>query len=186
MNPRAITTFTGRRIDVFALRVEDVDLVDIAHALSQLCRWTGHTTEFYSVAQHSVLVCDRLWIRTGSPRIALTGLLHDAAEAYLGDMASPLKHTPWADGYRQLEADVTQVIARRFDLPLDDLSPLVHEADLEVLATEARDLMPLSDRVTEFEPLGAPILPLSSRVAERAFRRAWDFHSVAVLAGAVR
>src|SRR5690242_11754504 len=82
-------TYTGRRFWPLDPRVDDIDIGDIAHHLSLVCRFAGACREFYSVAQHCVgvsYVCD--------PKDALWGLLHDAAEAYVGDMVRPLKRSP--------------------------------------------------------------------------------------------
>jgi hypothetical protein len=81
-----IQTYSGRQFWPLDPRVEDVHLEDIAHALSNVCRYTGHVREFYSVAEHSVHVS---W--SCEPEDALWGLLHDASEAYLADMARPVK-----------------------------------------------------------------------------------------------
>ncbi len=180
-----ISTYTGRLLDLEQLKVPDIDLVDIAHALSHLCRWTGHTRTFYSVAQHSVLVADRVWVRTGAPALALAGLLHDAAEAYLGDLASPVKHSAIAAGFRKLEHRVQTVIAARFGLPRE-LPLIVHEADGELLATEARDLMPSTLELPHLPPALAPrITPWGSVKAEREMLEAWERYGAAVAAGPV-
>ena len=113
----------------------DVRIEDIAHALSQLCRFAGHTKSFYSVGQHSVLVsliCD--------PQDALWGLLHDASEAYLCDLARPVKHTEALAGYRALEERVQAAVAQKFGLPLE-MPRSVKEADQALLRLEQRDLM---------------------------------------------
>lgn len=113
----------------------DVDIRDIAHALSNLCRYTGHTGSFYSVAEHSVrvaLLCppeDRLW-----------GLMHDAAEAYIGDLNRPTKMLPEMAPYRHMEANIMRVICEKFCIPAEP-PPSVKRADEILLATEARDLM---------------------------------------------
>jgi len=81
-----LPTCTGRRVNILNPRPEDIDIEDIAQALSHTCRFAGHVPAFYSVAQHSLLASELLDART-----ALWGLLHDAAEAYLHDLTRPLK-----------------------------------------------------------------------------------------------
>ena len=130
-----INTYTGRQFWPLAPRVDDIDIEDIAHALSLQCRFTGHVHEFYSVAQHCCLVAekvpasDRLW-----------ALLHDAPEAYLIDLAKPVKKAPQLAGYRDAEDVLMNVIASRFGLP-DCCPPSVEEADTRMLMTEAHSLM---------------------------------------------
>lgn len=129
-----ITTFTGKRFYPLDPCVDDIDVNDIMHALSNQCRFAGHCTEFYSVAQHCVLVshmCD--------PADALWGLLHDASEAYLVDVPSPLKRSSVFAAYRDAEKRVMATICEAFGLPSDE-PPSVKDADRRVLATEARDL----------------------------------------------
>src|SRR5690349_19702773 len=106
-------TFTGRRFYPLDPKVEDIDPTDIAHALSLICRYGGHVTRFYSVAEHCVLLSHAV-----SPENALWALLHDATEAYVGDMVRPLKqHMP---AYRDVEDRLMLVIADRFGLPIRD------------------------------------------------------------------
>ncbi len=113
-----------------------IDINDIAHALSNICRFTGHTREFYSVAQHSVL-CS--YILPGE--FGLEKLLHDAAEAYIGDMSTPLKSL--FPDYIELEKSVSNRIADHFGLAHGYSSlPEVKFADTIILITEKRDLMP--------------------------------------------
>ena len=113
-NPHTIRLRSGQYIDLLAPEVEAIYLEDIAHALSQICRFGGHTATFYSVAEHSLLVASLLWRQFGDPELAAVGLLHDATEAYLGDMVRPLKHSPAGEGFRSVEANLEAVIARRF------------------------------------------------------------------------
>lgn len=164
-------TFTGRKFDLANPRAEDVCLEDIAHALSQLCRFGGHTREFYSVAQHSVAVSDRCWVGVGDAGQRY-GLLHDASEAYLVDLPTPLKQLDLMMGYRLLERKVQRVVLEAFGLDPARVPPLVAVADREVAYAEMRDLMlgadvELSERATA---LGfATVVPVDSAAAERMF-----------------
>lgn len=117
-------------------RSEDVRIEDIAHALANLCRYTGHVRSFYSVAHHSVLVS-----RVVPREVALWGLLHDASEAYLHDLPRPIKHLPELAAYRAAEAAVMRAVCERFGLPADEPEE-VRVADRRMLRTEQRDLMP--------------------------------------------
>lgn len=138
-----IRTFTGIAFDLQSPTPEMVDIRDIAHALARVCRFNGHTRgEPYSVAQHSVSVSIRagMW----SQPAARLGLLHDAAEAYLGDMTAPLKRL--MPDFVALERDIQAVIFQNFDVWTADSVPIsardaVRDADRRMLATEARDLM---------------------------------------------
>lgn len=137
-----ILTYSGRYVTPLDLQGWMVDINDIAHALSMQCRFSGHVREFYSVAQHCCLVVD--WLRDrGYPyTVQKQGLLHDAAEAYLQDMARPLKdHSALGDAYREAETRAEAVIADVFDIrfPYDRM---VKEADIALLALERQQLMP--------------------------------------------
>ena len=132
--PPVILLHSGIEFDLMAPKPEMVDIADIAHALAHICRFTGHTSAFYSVAQHSVMASYRV------PREhALAALMHDAAEAYIGDVAAPLKAL--LPDYRAIERRVELAVALKFDLPLE-MPPEVKHADLVMLATEKRDFMP--------------------------------------------
>ena len=116
-------------------RPEEIRIEDIAHALAHQCRFSGHTREFYSVAEHSVrvsLMCD--------PRDALWGLLHDASEAYLQDVARPIKQLPAMAEYRNAEERLQKVIGLKFGLHRQQPDS-VSIADKIMLGIEARDLM---------------------------------------------
>lgn len=145
-------TYSGKQFWPLDPHADEVDIGDIAHSLSLQCRFAGHCREFYSVAQHSVLVsleaeeathkAEETPNRVADPArvrlAALWGLLHDASEAYLIDVPRPIK--PHLAGYRGIEVRVQDVICEHFGLPLDPPA-VVHVADGVLLATEARDLM---------------------------------------------
>lgn len=127
-------TFTGARFFPLDPRPEEIDPVDIAHALSLLCRYGGHVARFYSVAEHCVLMAAAV-----PPKDALAALLHDATEAFVVDVPRPLKR--YLSDYRAIEDRVWQAIAIRFDVdPL--LPPSVKDADNRILLTEREALMP--------------------------------------------
>jgi len=106
-------TVSGRVIDLADPNPRDLVIGDIAHGLAHVCRFAGHLPMFYSVAEHSLLV---MWILYETP-LRLHGLLHDASEAYLGDVSRYLKHSSFMDGYRILEHVMQGAIARAFKLP---------------------------------------------------------------------
>ncbi len=134
-----IITASGVLFDLLEPRVEDVRAFDIAHGLAMKCRWAGHTRIYYSVAEHSVRVSRRC-----APEDALKGLLHDAAEAYLGDVPSPLKRR--MDGYREIEERLLGVIFARYGLTLP-LPASVENADHAELE---------NDRITLTKFIDAP------------------------------
>lgn len=107
-----------------------IDIEDIARALSNICRFGGHC-RFYSVAEHSVLVSKLL-----PKEFALAGLLHDATEAYIGDMVSPLKY--FLDQYRDIENAVADLISKEFNVDFNP--PEIKHADLTALYIEASSL----------------------------------------------
>lgn len=161
---RSIVTFTGRRFWPLDPRACDLCIEDIAHALSLKCRFTGHTRSFYSVAEHSVRVAQIV-----APPHRLWALLHDAGEAYLPDVAGPIK-----DLFPLLvsaeEAILNQVI-QHFGLDRRK-PPEVKQADKILLATEIRDLIqPHHFPALGEMPLTDKIIPLPADHAEQAFRR---------------
>lgn len=160
-----IVTFSGLLVCPFELRPEDVLIEDIAHALSNICRYTGHTSDFYSVAQHCLILSYRVPIEH-----AMTALLHDASEAYLVDVPSPLK--PYFPNYREREAAIEQVIAERFGLPYP-WPGIIKELDVEARGHEVRQLFPQGP-AWERNPIpeGArpwPIWPELPKVAKTDF-----------------
>lgn len=136
-----IETFSGVGFYPLAARVDDIHVRDIAHALSLQCRFSGHCRRHYSVAEHSinVLLTVRGW--GCSPDVQRWALLHDASEAYLVDLPTPLKVSGViGDAYRKAEAILMAKVAARFGLP-GEQPAIVTKADLVMLSTEVRDLM---------------------------------------------
>lgn len=116
----------------------EIELDDIAHGLSLTCRFAGQCDMFYSVAQHSLAVVSLVQKNNGNDVEVMQALLHDAAEAYLSDVAAPIKYT--IPDYIELESDLLSAIGLRFEVDLDDLSPLVKWADEQMLYHEAKHL----------------------------------------------
>lgn len=115
----SIETYTGTEFTPLSPRPEDVHAIDVAHALAMKCRYTGHSEFFYSVAQHSVLITRYArHVLDESEDSQRWCLLHDASEAYLPDVASPIK--PHLTGYRELEHLVLDAVLRRFGLPIEE------------------------------------------------------------------
>jgi len=160
-----ILTHSGLHFNLLAPDPDLIEIEDIAHALSHLCRFTGHTRQFYSVAEHSVRVSCLV-----PPAYRLEALLHDAAEAYIGDVSSPLKAL--LPAYRGIEHNIDHAIRARFGLPLAQ-THCVKQADLVMLATERRDLMSNDDTPWEMpqgiEPDALRIHPAISSYAARMF-----------------
>lgn len=134
--PAALTA-SGREFYPLSPSVDAIAIEDIAHALAYQCRFNGHTRVFYSIAEHCVSVS-----RLCAPEDALWGLLHDASEAYLGDLIAPVKYLPGLWAYRDLEARVLQVVASAFNLQLP-IPTSVATADDWMLQIELRELLPM-------------------------------------------
>lgn len=163
-----ILTTSGREFHLTDPRPEQVDIHDIATALSRLARFNGHGARFYSVAQHSVVVSLAV-----PEELALPALLHDAAEAYIGDIVTPVKQLfPLLRG---IEDHIQAVIHRALDVPHVD-HPAIKRADLAVMSAERRDLG-LSEVGTPWpclagiDPLRQRIVPVDAEAARKLFLR---------------
>lgn len=135
-----IETYTGKKLHFLTPSPDEIDIEDIAHALANECRFGGHTSSFYSVAEHSLLVATLL-----PKELALHGLLHDASEAYLRDIASPIKQH--LENYQDIEFGLMSTIWDKFAVELVDDDTLwynsaIKTADVMALKCEARQLLP--------------------------------------------
>jgi 5'-deoxynucleotidase YfbR-like HD superfamily hydrolase len=167
------TTTETRRTDWFLTKtgimffplepyVREIEIEDIAHALSQLCRFGGHCNKFYSVAQHSCVVSQNL-----PDSLKFQGLMHDATEAYCGDLIRPIKYS--IKGYVEMEEKLWCAICERFGMPTL-MDPRIKHADNRALMTERRDLLKdagyawsLSESHPPFDQKIIPIPPLAAK-----------------------
>lgn len=146
-----LQTYTGKALSLIDPKPEQIDLEDIAHALALQCRFNGHVRQFYSIAEHSILVQMAVAERGESRKVQRVGLMHDAAEAYVGDLVAPIKRLQGLSVYRAIENAIwIEAIAPRFGLP-DVVPDVVKRADLCMLAQEASELL-----VEPPEPWGLP------------------------------
>lgn len=161
-----IRTFTGNTFDYANPSVLSISIEDIAHALSNICRFSGHVKEFYSVAQHSLHV-SQLCARENK----LWALLHDASEAYCSDLPRPFKRMIGMEPYRSYEKRTMDTICERFGLPSSEPEE-IKQADMIMLVTEQRDLMVnAGPEWYDVKPLVVPIIPWSAAVAKQTFIR---------------
>lgn len=170
-----ISTFSGQRINLQAENIEDliveIKFSDIAIGLSRIARFNGQTTEFYSVAQHSVIVSSLV-----PERLKLAALLHDAAEMATGDIVSPLKAL--FPAFKEIENRVEAAIFAKFGVSMNHRDhKIVKSADLVALATEKRDLMPRTiedwEIIAGVKAMKEEIVPLPPKEAHELFLNAW-------------
>lgn len=161
-------TFLSKQFWPLDPRADEVFIEDIAHALSNQCRFAGHCQKFYSVAEHSVRVSLIV-----PPEYALHGLLHDASEAYLVDLPRPVKYySEIGKHYVAAEKRVAEEIGKHFGLVLTPEPAQVKEADNILLMTEARDLLgkpPVPWQESAVKPLPDRIEPWSPTLAKDRF-----------------
>jgi uncharacterized protein len=169
-----IQTVSGRRVNPFALAASDIDVDDIAQALANQCRFGGHCESFYSVAEHSCLAADLVRSRGGDATDALWALLHDASEAYLGDLPRPLKHfSEFGRLYCEAEARLQEAIMEHFGLPRA-VPVELSAVDRSLLAAERRALMAATWEWPELkgiEPASVTIERWPPEQAAAEFRR---------------
>lgn len=172
-----ITTYSGVTFDLFRPRPEQVDLKDIAHALGMTCRYGGHCSRFYSVAEHSIHVSRLVGSEPGLQSLAMCGLLHDAAEAYVGDVVSPIKRHMTV--FQVVEQRIMEAVLLRFGMsPYWPrwVSDLVHTADKVALRIEQGflfDSIPMPDDVDTRDVI-AELACWDPFNAEQAFLRRFE------------
>lgn len=175
-----IETFTGKKFHFLNPTKEEFDIIDISSALANQCRFTGHVRQFYSVAEHSILTAAIVKEWGGTIQQQLQALMHDGTEAYLTDVASPVK--PFLDGYKPLEKALWGKLAEAFEIPVEFFD-IVKKADLAALLVEAEYLMPSKghdwteygvwkEKVGELPKIAPLCLP--PRQARMSFMRVFD------------
>jgi hypothetical protein len=147
-----VVTNSGTMLNAINPNPDDLLIEDIAHALSMQCRFAGHTDEFYSIAQHSI-ICSMF----APPGLELEALLHDASEAYIQDITRPLKNK--LKGYKAIESKLMKAIAKKFGFNWP-LLPGIKDIDNEVLKIEF-DCFILSKKKT--------IKAMTPRMAKKTF-----------------
>lgn len=160
-----LQTFTGKPFYPLNPTQDSIDLVDIAHALGMVCRYGGHSRRFYSVAEHCVILS-----HTVGPEHALWALLHDATEAYVGDMVWPLKEE--IPIYRGIEERLMLLICDKYELPWP-MPAQVKEHDRRIVIDERDALMAVPQApwlaLEGFAPLGVEIEGWSPERAEAEY-----------------
>lgn len=149
-------------------RAEDVTISDISHALGNTCRFGGHCEQFYSVAEHSVLVSEWLEAKGESLDVQFQGLMHDASEAYVVDVPRPLKRQ--LSNYAEIEQKNWVVICEKFGIDVN-MAEAVHVADNEVLMAEKGQLLknPPHTWSLPFTPADVKVYGMEPRSATRRF-----------------
>jgi hypothetical protein len=162
-----IITVSGRTVHYLFPDPDCITIEDIAHALSRISRWCGHTQSFWSVAAHSLLVAQLL------PRqLKLAGILHDAHEAYLGDVPTPLKML--LPEYPSIASKFDYAIENKFGVKLHD--PAIKMADTIALATERRDLRNNGEQwPIDAEAAPFHVVPTSIELTQAAFLKEFYF-----------
>lgn len=166
-------TYSGKLVFVSDFRPNMVEEVDIAHALAHQCRYAGHCSSYYSVAEHCCHVSDWVLLQSGSYCLAQSALLHDAAEAYLIDVPRPVKAQ--LSEYKRLEKEIMSVIVNTFDIRHPSVD-IIRQADERILIDEKKALFPRSQHkwgpeLDGLKPLGVTIEGWDPTRAKEQFLR---------------
>ncbi|NEN87986.1 MAG: phosphohydrolase [Okeania sp. SIO3H1] len=131
-------TYTGKLVDLQDIKPDDIDIIDIAHSLARQCRFGGHCEAFYSVAQHSVILS--IEVAKAKKGDAFFALMHDATEAYVGDIIHPLK--VMLPGFKEIEERVWEAVKEKFHIEVSpDDHATVMSMDRRLALNEGRALL---------------------------------------------
>ncbi|MDO4465754.1 MAG: HD domain-containing protein [Bacillota bacterium] len=156
-----MNTYSGKRFDPMCMKPEDIEVADICHALSLLCRGAGQIRRFYSVAQHSINCAKEAQARNYSNRVILACLLHDSSEAYLADVIRPIKKH--LTNYNAIEDKVLSNIFAHFGLTLsEEEAALWKQIDNDLLESELKELMPGAECLEPVQLCSVPDLSFRS------------------------
>lgn len=168
MKKNKMTTYSGITFDPLNVKLEQINIKDIAHALSNICRYNGHSKFFYSVGQHSILLTQyilqsKLEDKLNKARFALT---HDASEAFLCDIPDPIKQLPEFEFYRNTELKLQSLIYSKFNLN-SDFPDDVKNLDIVIRCDEMNTLFNLENKYKNV--LGIEIKPMQPKEVENNF-----------------
>jgi hypothetical protein len=151
-----IITFTGRQVDPFNLQPEDVNIVDIAHSLSQQNRYGGHTFKPYSVGAHCIIMENTFTDKFEQREMGLDALMHDASEAYITDIPRPIKERiPMIE---EIEANILYVIYQKYgikhflEVQSYDHAMVYGEIEHLKMLNEIEDRIPTNMKITNLQP----------------------------------
>lgn len=162
-----IQTYTGKKVHFLEPDLSEIDIEDIAHSLSQMCRFAGHTKRFYSVAEHCVVVSNH-----STAKNALWGLLHDASEAYIVDIPKPVKG--FLLNYEDLEKTVMDAICEKFGLS-KEIPSEIKTLDGRILFTEKEQLLSYADWGWSMPPLQTTLQCYNPSDAKELFLNRFKF-----------
>lgn len=167
-----IETYTGKKFYALDPREADICIEDIAHSLAHQCRFTGHPKRFYSVAQHSIELSVYSQLRGEPDSASLYWLLHDAHEAYVGDMSSPMKQNleelGLLEAWNKVVHNINGVIFKKYGI-LDAV--IRDDYDKRILLDEKKEFFPDSKNNwgLDLVPLGISIDVMSDKMSEYLF-----------------
>ena len=150
-----IQTLSGKQFNLFEPTPDMIDIRDIAAGLANKGHFSGLTPSFFSIAQHSVMVCDEFafWDFSIDPKLKLLALLHDAAEAYIGDMIKPLKVR--IPQFAEIEENIMKVICAKYGMDFSSLH-LIKSTDLFIQEVEYNAFYN-EGRITYMNPMQAKL-----------------------------